>query len=145
MSNLIIPIKSGLTKSLQTLWFLAKIIFPVTCAVQLLEHYHLLERAAAYCSPATSWIGLPGDAVLPLLLGFFSNFYASLGIMGTMSLSSQEVTIMALMLCICHELPIESTICRSTGLKISHSVLLRLITAFLAAFLLKALYTAIGG
>ncbi|WP_461369798.1 nucleoside recognition domain-containing protein, partial [Candidatus Darwinibacter acetoxidans] len=96
MSSLIIPVKSGLKKSLQMIWFLAKIIFPITCAVQLLEHFNILERAAAYCSPVTSWIGLPGETVLPLMLGFWSNFYASLGIIGGMSLSSRQITILAL-------------------------------------------------
>lgn len=145
MSNLFIPIKTGFIKSLRVLWLLVKIMIPVTCAVQLLDHFNLFEQAAAFCSPVTSCIGLPGEAVLPLMLGFWSNFYASLGIIGGMSLSSRQITILALMLCICHELPIESAICRSTGLKIYQSILLRLITAFLAAFLLNALYTIIGG
>ncbi len=145
MSNLIIPIKSGFKKSLRMLWLLAKIIIPVTCVVQFLEHYDLLVQAAAFFSPVTSWIGLPGETVLPLMLGFWTNFYASLGIISNMSLGSRQITVLALMLCICHELPIESAICRSTGLKIYQSVLLRLITAFFAGFLLNALYTIIGG
>lgn len=145
MSNLITPIKSGFKKSLQVLWFLAKIIIPITCVVQFLEHFALLEPAAAFFSPVTSWFGLPGETVLPLMLGFWTNFYASIGIISNMSLGSRQITVLALMLCICHELPIESAICRSTGLKIHQSILLRLITAFFAGFLLNLLYTAIGG
>lgn len=145
MSNLITPIKSGFKKSLQVLWFLAKIIIPITCVVQFLEHFALLEPAAAFFSPVTSWFGLPGETVLPLMLGFWTNYYASIGIISNMSLGSRQITVLALMLCICHELPIESAICRSTGLKIHQSILLRLITAFFAGFLLNLLYTAIGG
>lgn len=145
MSNLITPIKSGFKKSLQVLWFLAKIIIPITCVVQFLEHFALLEPAAAFFSPVTSWFGLPGETVLPLMLGFWTNYYASIGIISNMSLGSRQITVLALMLCICHELPIESAICRSTGLKVYQSILLRLITAFFAGFLLNLLYTAIGG
>jgi hypothetical protein len=145
VSNLITPIKSGFKKSLQVLWFLAKIIIPITCVVQFLEHFALLEPAAAFFSPVTSWFGLPGETVLPLMLGFWTNFYASIGIISNMSLGSRQITVLALMLCICHELPIESAICRSTGLKVYQSILLRLITAFFAGFLLNLLYTAIGG
>lgn len=145
MSNLITPIKSGFKKSLQVLWFLAKIIIPITCVVQFLEHFALLEPAAAFFSPVTSWFGLPGETVLPLMLGFWTNFYASIGIISNMSLGSRQITVLALMLCICHELPIESAICRSTGPKVYQSILLRLITAFFAGFLLNLLYTAIGG
>ncbi len=145
MPNLLTPIKSGLKKSLEVLWFLTKIIIPIACIIKCLEHFDLLEGVAAFFTPVTTWIGLPGETVLPLLLGFLTNFYASLGIISSLSLNPGQVTVLALMLGICHELPIESAICSSTGLKVYQSVLLRLITAFLAGFLLNALYTAIGG
>lgn len=145
MSNLIIPVKSGFKKSLRVLWFLVKIIIPISCALKFLEYFDLLDPAASFCSPVTAWIGLPGETVLPLMLGFLTNFYASLGIISNMTLGPRQITVLALMLGICHELPIESAICRSTGLKVYQSVLLRLGTAFLAGFLLNALYAAIGG
>lgn len=145
MSNLITPIKSGFKKSLSVLWFLTKIIIPVTCGVQFLLHYKLLEPVAVFFSPLTSWFGLPGEAVLPILLGFLTSFYASLGIITSMSLGPREITILALILGICHELPIEAAICRSTGLKMYQSSLLRLVVALLAAFLLNTLYNVVGG
>ena len=143
--SLLTPIKSGLKKSLRTLWFLTKIVIPITCVVQFLEHYGILEPAAAFFTPVTSWFGLPGETVLPLMLGFLTNFYASLGAVATISLSSRQITVFALIIGICHELPVESAICSSTGLKIYQSVILRLSTAFAAGFLLNALYTVLGG
>ncbi len=145
MHDLLTPIKSGLKKSLGVLWFLTKIIIPITCVIKCLEYFGLLEQMSAFFTPVTTWIGLPGETVLPLMLGFFTNFYASLGIIDNLALSSSQITVLALMLGICHELPIESAICSSTGLKAYQSILLRLITAFLAGFLLNALYTVIGG
>lgn len=145
MTGLREAIQSGLKKSLQTLWFLAKIIIPISCAVQFMEHFSLLEPVAAFFTPITARVGLPGEAVLPLMLGFWTNFYAALGVVGAQSLSAQQITLFALMLGICHELPIESAICRSTGLKIYQSVLLRMLTAFFAAFLLHTLYRMMGG
>ncbi len=145
LSDLRTPIKSGFLKSLRVLWFLTKIIIPITFLLHLLQYYDLIEPAAAFCAPVTSWLGLPGETVLPLMLGFWTNFYASLGVVANMSLSARQMTVFALILGICHELPIESAICRSTGLKIYQSILLRLVTALLAGFLLNALYTAMGG
>lgn len=145
MTSLFTPIKSGFKKSLRTLWFLIKIIIPVTCAVQFLEYYGALEQAAAFFTPLTAWLGLPGETVLPLMLGFWANFYASLGALSTISLSSRQITVFALIVGICHELPVESAICSSTGLKIYQSIILRLTTAFLAGFLLNMLYTVLGG
>lgn len=145
MTELLVPVKAGLNKSLRVLWFLTRIIIPVTCAIHLLEYYDLLEPAARFFSPVTALLGLPGESVLPLMLGFWTNFYASLGAMGTLALGPRQITVLALMLGICHELPIESAICRSTGLKIYQSILLRLGAALLAGFLLHALYTVTGG
>lgn len=145
MSKLIMPIKAAFKKSLQLLWFLVKIIVPITCVIHFLDHYNILEPAAAFFTPLTSWIGLPGETVLPLMLGFCGSIYASLGAVESIALSARQITVLALVIGICHELPIESAICRSTGLKIYQSILLRLITALLAGFLLNALYRAIGG
>lgn len=145
MPDLLIPIKSGFRKSLEVLWFLTKIIIPITLVLACLEYYGLLDQVAIFFTPVTGWIGLPGETVLPLILGFFTNFYASLGIISGLGLNSSQITVLALMLGICHELPIESAICSSTGLKAYQSILLRLITAFLAGYLLNTLYTAMGG
>ena len=130
---------------MRMLWFLAKIIIPLSCLVQLLEYFAVLELAAAFSSPITSWFGLPGEAVLPLLLGFWINFYASVGVINSNALDPQQITIIGLMLGICHELPIEAAICRTTGLKIYQSILLRLTTALCAGFLLHLLYTVVIG
>lgn len=144
MTNLLTPIKSGLKKSLRTLWLLTKIIIPITCALQLLEHFGFMEPIAAFFTPLTSWLGLPGDTVLPLMLGVWTNFYASLGAVSTISLSPRQITVFAVIVGICHELPVESVICRSTGLKIHQSFLLRLFTAFFAGLLLNGLYLVLG-
>lgn len=145
MSKLFPPLKSGFQKSLKMLWLLAKIIIPLSCLVQLMDHYAVLEPAATFFSPLTSWFGLPGEAILPLLLGFWTSLYASLGVINSISPGPQQITIIGLMLGICHELPIEAAICRSTGLKFYQSILLRLTTALLAGFLLHLWYMVIGG
>lgn len=93
MHNLLTPIKSGLKKSVEVLWFLAKIIIPITCVIKCLEYFDLLEQVAAFFTPVTTWIGLPGETLLPLMLGFSTNFYASLGIIDNLALSSSQITV----------------------------------------------------
>jgi hypothetical protein len=138
------PAKAGIRKSLQLLWLLAKIIIPVSCLVSILNHYGLMDVIAAYFNPVMTLVGLPGEAAIALTLGFFVNFYAALPIIAGSSLSPQQVTIMALMLGICHELPVESAICAHTGLKLPVSMLLRLTVAVAAGIMLNFIFTILS-
>jgi len=145
MSTLAEPIKKGFIKSLQLLWLLVKIIVPVSCIVAILDFYGIIELIAGYFSPAMSLFGLPGEATIALLLSFFVNFYAALGVITTMSLSPQQITILAVMIGICHELPVETVVCSYTGLRIPVSAALRLTTALVAGLALNYIYNLVLG
>ena len=145
MSPLAEPIKKGLKKSLQLLWLLTKIIIPVSCLVAVLDYYGIIGSIAGFFTPAMALFGLPGEATIALLLSFFVSFYAALGVITTMSLNSQQITVLAVMIGICHELPVETVVCSYTGLRVPVSASLRLITALLAGFLLNLAYNLILG
>lgn len=145
MSTLAEPVKKGLKKSLQLLWLLTRIIIPVSCLVAILDYYGIIGSIARFFTPAMALFGLPGEATIALLLSFFVNFYAALGVITTMSLNSQQITVLAVMIGICHELPIETTVCSYTGLRIPVSVALRLTTALGAGLLLNLIYNLFMG
>jgi hypothetical protein len=127
------------------LWLLSKIIIPVTCLLTILEHFEILPVIAEFFTPVMALTGLPGEATIALTLGFFVNFYASLGVMAALSLSARQVTVLALMLGICHELPVETVICAHTSLKIPVSAALRLFTALLAGTALNFVFSLFPG
>ncbi len=146
MSTLAEPVKRGFTKSMHLLWLLIKIIIPVSCLVAVLDYYGIIESIAGFFTPAMALFGLPGEATIALLLSFFVNFYAALGVITTMSLNSQQITILAVMIGICHELPVETVVCSYTGLRIPVSAALRLLTALGAGLILNLIYNlALGG
>ncbi len=146
MSTLAEPVRRGFFKSMQLLWLLIKIIVPVSCLVAVLDYYGIIEAIAGFFTPAMALFGLPGEATIALLLSFFVNFYAALGVITTMSLSSQQITILAVMIGICHELPVETVVCSYTGLRIPVSAALRLLTALGAGLILNLIYNlALGG
>ncbi|MGM0652492.1 MAG: nucleoside recognition domain-containing protein [Bacillota bacterium] len=140
MSEIVIPVRKGLIKSGQLLWLLVKIIVPVSCLVAILDHYGIIESFATFFTPAMSLFGLPGEATIALILSFFVNFYAAIGVITAMSLNAQQITILAVMIGICHELPVETAICSYTGLRVPFSVALRIFTALSAGLLLNAIY-----
>ncbi len=145
MVYLLEPIKKGLKKSLQLLWMLTKIIIPVSCLVAVLDYYGIINSIAVFFAPAMSLFGLPGEATIALLLGFFVSLYAALGVITTLTLDAQQITVLAVMIGICHELPIETVVCSYTGLRIPVSAALRLFTALAAGLLLNAIYNLVLG
>lgn len=145
MRALAVPIKKGLQKSLNLLWLLVKIIIPVSCLVALLNHFGIMETIAGFFAPAMALFGLPGEATVALLLSFFVNFYAALGAITAMSLDSQQITVLAVMIGICHELPIETAVSSYTGLRIPAAATLRIFTALGAGLLLNLIYTLAAG
>ncbi len=145
MSTLVTPIKKGFIKSLNLIWLLVKIIIPVACLVALLNHFGIMEVIAGFFSPAMALFGLPGEATVALLLSFFVNFYAALGAITAMSLNVQQMTVLAVMIGICHELPIETAVSSYTGLRIPAAATLRIFTALVAGLFLNLIYTLAGG
>lgn len=145
MSELAEPVKKGLQKSLKLLWLLTKIIIPVSCLVAILDFYGIVGSVARFFTPVMALFGLPGEATIALLLSFFVNFYAALGVITTMALTPQQITVLAVMIGICHELPIETAVCSYTGLRIPVSVALRLFTALGAGLLLNLIYNLVLG
>jgi hypothetical protein len=145
MVNLLEPVKKGLKKSLQLLWMLTKIILPVSCLVAILDYYGVINSIAGLFAPFMSLFGLPGEATIALLLSFFVSFYAALGVITTITLDAQQITVLAVMIGICHELPVETVVCSYTGLRIPVSAALRLFTALAAGLLLNAIYNLVLG
>jgi hypothetical protein len=139
------PILIGFQKSIRLLWLLIKILIPVSCLVALLDFFGIVELIATFFTPAMRLFGLPGEATISLLLGFLINLYAAMGAISALSLTPQQITILAVMIGICHELPVETVICSYTGLRIPVSIILRLVTAIFAGILLNLIYLIILG
>ncbi len=144
LSTLTVPLKSGLTKSLQMLWLLTKIIVPVSCLIALLEYWGIMESLASLFAPLMAWTGLPGEAAIALALGFLVNYYAAIGAIIGMALSTAEITTLAVMLSISHELPVETIICTHTGLRIPFTVVLRVGIALVVGMSFNLFMTAVG-
>ncbi len=139
------PLIKGFRKSISLLWLLIKIIVPVSCLVALLDFYGIVDQIATIFTPAMSLFGLPGEAAIALLLGFLVNIYAAMGAITAITLTPQQITILAVIIGICHELPVETIICRYTGLRIPVSIALRLTTAVAAGIMLNLIYTLVRG
>ena len=100
--------------SYTTLWLL-KIILPVSLIVRLLDFYGILAFMAGLLDPVFVYLGLPGSTAIVFITSIFLPLYAPLAIITSMSITLRELTILALMCQISHNLPVESAIQAKTG------------------------------
>lgn len=129
-------LKRGLKSGLDTTWTLAKIIFPITFFVTILSFTPALDWLSAQLAPFMSWIGLPGEAAIPLVLGNVLNLYAAIGSILTFDFTVKEVFILAVMLSFSHNLFVESAVAAKLGIRISVVLAVRIGLAIVSAFLI---------
>lgn len=129
--------RRGLRKGWSTTCALTRVVIPVYIAVTFLKYTPVLNWIKEACAPVMHLFGLSGEAALPLVLGNILNLYAALGAIASLSLSSREITILALMLLISHNLPVESAVSGRTGVNALAITGLRLGMSFLLGIILN--------
>lgn len=124
--------KNGFSNGLKTSFVLLKVIIPVFIAIKILEHTPIIGWISQFCDPLMGFIGLPGEAALAVVTGMFLNFYAVIGIIMALDLTAWQITIVAVILCCCHELVIETAIIKKTGIRVLPIMAIRLSSAIAA-------------
>lgn len=127
--------KRGIKKSISTIFELAKIMIPVYIAVQILSFSGLLEVISHFFEPLMSFLGLPGEASLALVMGCAVNIYASLGIMASITLTVKQATTLAIMISIAHNLIGETAVIKKLGINAYSIVILRIVVSFVCGFI----------
>jgi spore maturation protein SpmB len=103
----------------------------------MLDWMGWLEIIGRPLEPAFRLVGLPGQTVVAFVTGMFINIYSGIAALGSIPLTSRQVTILALAMLISHNLPIETAVQSKTGTPTWRTVLLRLMASFLGAMLLN--------
>jgi spore maturation protein SpmB len=132
-------ILSALPKAKKTIWWLLKIILPISLAVSLLQYWGMITVIATLLAPVFSRIGLPGESAIVFITSFFLPLYAPIAVIATLSLNLREITILAIMCLISHNLFVETAVQKKTGSSALIMFSLRICTSFVAAFFLNLL------
>ena len=119
-------ILSSLKKSAKTSKWLLRIILPISLAARFLDYYGILVYFADFLNPVFIHLGLPGSTAIVFITSIFLPLYAPSAIIMSMSISLRELTILALMCQISHNLPVESAIQAKTGTSFWSMALLRI-------------------
>lgn len=129
--------KSGHT----TLWLL-KIILPISLLVRFLDYFGALAFIAQFLDPVFLHLGLPGSTAIIFITSIFLPLYAPLAIIMSMTVTLRELTILALMCQIAHNLPVECAIQAKTGTSFWSMFTLRVVVSILVGILLNLILPA---
>lgn len=132
--------KRGFVQGLKVTWTLSKVIFPITVLVTILQYTPLLPLLIDLFAPLMQWIGLSGEASVPLVLGNTLNLYAGIAAIVSFDFTVKEVFIMAMMLSFSHNLFVESSVASKVGIRWPIVVGIRLMLAIIAAITINLLW-----
>ena len=132
--------RRGFKNGIDTMIELSKVLIPVYIGVELLALSGLLNILAEIFKPVMSMLGLPGEASLVIILGYFLGTYAALGAIAAIDLSTVQITTLAIMLSISHSLISESAIVKKLGVSAAASVAVRVSSSILMGYLYYRIY-----
>jgi hypothetical protein len=135
-------VRAGTIGGFKTMWFLLRIVVPVSFAVAFLDWTGALAWIAGLMSPAMGLIGLPGEASLVFISSAFLNIYSAIAVGLSMSLDLRSATILAIMCLTAHNLIVETAVMKKTGSSAAKMLLLRIVAAFVAAYVYSVLLPA---
>ena len=121
-----------------SLWLL-RIILPISLLVRFLDYFGLLLWLAGFLDPLFIYMGLPGSTAIVFITSIFLPLYAPLAIITSLPITLRELTILALMCQISHNLPVESAIQAKTGTSFRAMTLLRISMSILVGVVLNLL------
>ncbi|TFB24350.1 hypothetical protein E3U55_02290 [Filobacillus milosensis] len=134
-------LKRGLNSGLSLTWTLGKVIFPITLIVSILQYTPVLPFVIDWLEPLMGFLGLPGEAAVPLVLGNALNLYAGIGAIVSFDFTVKEVFILALMLSFSHNLFIESAVASKVGVKFWVIIAVRVGLAVFSAMMINLFWS----
>ncbi|MCX6363800.1 MAG: nucleoside recognition protein [Actinobacteria bacterium] len=126
-------LRIGVKAGLQTFWELARVMIPAYGATLVLERLGVIQWLAQLARPLMSLLGLPGDAAVPLMVGYVLNIYAAVGAMQALDLSAQQITVLAIAILIGHNLLVEGAVLHKAGMNGFAFGVLRVVAGLAAA------------
>ena len=130
-------IKEARPSALKTIWWLTKIMILLSFAIMLLQYVGIIEWISYWLTPIFSHFGLPGEAALAYVSGYFVNCYSAIAVMTTLDLSTRAATILSVMVLCSHNMILETTVQHKTGSSVVKIVAIRTLSAFILGWVLN--------
>lgn len=121
-----------------TVWII-KLTTVVSFAILLLRFFNILPFISDFLSPVFIHLGLPGEAALAYVSGYFVNVYSAIAVAVSLGLNSRSMTILMTMVLCSHNMIVEIAVQKKTGASAVRAVLTRTLSAIVLALILNRL------
>ena len=118
-------VKQAIPRAFKTIWWIFKITAIVSFIMLLLKYTGILTWIAAAVSPVFHIFGLPGDASLAYVSGYFINVYSCIAVVSTIDLTVRQITILGAMTLAAHAMVVETAVQKKTGSPALYTVIIR--------------------
>ncbi len=119
--------------------WIVEITVAVSFAILFLKYFNLLPLFSEFISPVFNYVGLPGEAALAYVSGYFVNVYAAISVAVAVDLDVRAMTILSVMVLCSHNMITETAVQKKTGSSAVRIVITRTLSAFAIAFVLNKL------
>ncbi|MFA7116768.1 MAG: nucleoside recognition domain-containing protein [Bacteroidales bacterium] len=132
-------IKRVLPGTLKTCIWIVELTVGVSFFVLLLRYFNILPYISNFLAPVFHLVGLPGEAALAYVTGYFVNVYSAIAVSVSLHLDARALTILSVMILCSHSMIIETAVQKKTGSSVIRLVIYRTLSGIILAFLLNAI------
>ncbi|MFY9116497.1 MAG: nucleoside recognition domain-containing protein [Bacteroidales bacterium] len=130
-------VKAVTPNALKTAWWLVRIMVIVTLVITFLKYFGVIAWMSMHLTPVFSWFGLPGEAALAYVSGYFVNCYSAVAVIASLHLDMRSVTIISTMVLCSHNMILETAVQKKTGSSALRIVAVRTIPSLLLGWMLN--------
>lgn len=128
-------IKDGIIKGFKTAIMMLKIVLPVYAIVVLVKYSPIMPFMQNLFSPAMKFFNLPGDAIVPLITGLFTDEYSTIAAMSSFHFTTAQITTIAMIVLVAHSVPVEAAVAQKIGLSAAKFSAFRILAAIFVGLL----------
>lgn len=137
-------LRRGLRRGGHTCFVLFRVSVPTFIVMELLRRLGIIESIGRACAPFMAVFRLPGEAAIPVLLGYLVNVYTATAALGSLGLSGGQVMTLGLMLGMAHQLVVETTVLKAAGARALRLLAYRLVMSFVVGWAASRLFIGPG-
>ncbi|MCL2098529.1 MAG: nucleoside recognition domain-containing protein [Bacteroidales bacterium] len=137
--------KTAIPGASRTAWWMVRLVVVISFGVEVLRYFGIISLLSDFLSPFFELIGLPGEASLAFISGYFGNVYAAIAVMSSLELTTRAISILAVMILCAHNMILESAVQKKCGTSLVRTFVTRTLSAFILGFALNFIMPDLSG
>lgn len=133
-------LERGARRGAHACFVLFRVTIPTFILMDLLRRLGVIDRIGAACAPLMGTFRLPGEAAIPVLLGYLVSVYAATAALGSLGLAQGQVMTLGLMVGLAHQVVVETVVLKTAGARAGRLLLYRLVISMAVGLIASRLF-----